>query len=150
MNSKTKIRVIQQDPELERLAVWLAGYLYTCARGKPLALKWEDLLGRARAFYSQNVAYSVLRNAKEYLLLYPVSIFEMRQRIQPVCSGPEGIWYADSNEEGTEAADYLHEKGMDLIAKAANLKAAVDDLYTPQTKFPGLPSAPPPERTIQQ
>lgn len=124
--------MIPADANLEPLARWLAGYLYTYAKGKPLALKWEVLLDRARAFYSLSTSYMRLREAKEYCFEHPLSIFEMAPRIHPICSGSEGIWYAGTNEEGRTSAAYLREKGMDLLKKASILEGAVDDLYTRQ------------------
>ncbi len=123
------------NKELAPLARWLVEYLYVFCRGEHNAMRWEDLLARANGFYRGKVFYSTLREAKEYCFDHAFKIFQDIERIHPLCSGPEGIWYATNMGEVAAAADYLTDKGKDLMHKGAQLQKAGERMFGPQQEL---------------
>ncbi len=104
--------------DLAEVAARFLAYVKPCVGREKVVLR-ESVLFHLRTFHFKTLTDSEMRLAKESLI----------EQGEPICSGPNGYWYAKDQGEAMEAARYLEGKAKDMLHKAKLLKDSAHRIY---------------------
>jgi len=113
--------------ELDPIPRMVLNYLRGSHTGRDRAVKRLELLGQVRRTFP-SLGDNEMRIMKEHLI----------EAGFPVCSGPEGWWYAASIADAEHGAEFYEHLGLDHLWKARRIRDASEKLYGPQLTIPGL------------
>jgi hypothetical protein len=113
--------------ELEPIPRMILSLLRAEHVGRDRAVKRAWLLGRVRRVYP-HLADNEMRIMKEQLIEVGF----------PICSGPEGWWYAASLADAELGATFYEQLGKDQLRKARLIRDASARLFGPQLGLPGM------------
>jgi len=113
--------------------------------GDALDPKLAYLLGLIRERTGRGKAATRAELRARFVNMYPATDPEFRimkeeliERGFPICSGPEGWWFASGLDDGEQGARFHERLALDHHHKAKLIREACLRLFGPQLALPGM------------